>query len=118
METFKKVTTKRREAPGVGGVSPPIKVKFAQYTYWKWGKNIKMGKSNRYNIEVDKNKKEDILPIIKNSSKNKREICQARMAERELIVQARQNPFLFKRNYVNDLQNQDKFLRPLDSNSK
>ena len=118
METFKKVTTKLREAPGVGGVSPPIKVRFSQYIYWKWGKNIKMGKSNRYNIEVNKNKKEDIVPIIKNSQKNKREICQARMAERELIVQARQNPFLFKRNYVSDLKNQDKFLRPLDSNSK
>ena len=35
-----------------------------------------------------------------------------------MIIQGLINPYLFDNNYVTDINNQDKFLRPQDSNYK
>ena len=40
------------------------------------------------------------------------------MASRDLIIQGLINPYLFENNYLDDINNQDRFLRPKDSNQK
>ena len=50
------------------------------------------------------------------NSTNKRESTYSKMGERDLVSQANMNPFMSKNNYVNDLDVQDQFLKPLNSN--
>ena len=40
------------------------------------------------------------------------------MAQRDLMIQGLINPYLGKNNYIDDLNNQENFLRPQDSNVK
>ena len=40
------------------------------------------------------------------------------MANRDLAIQGLCNPFMIENNYLEDLSNQDNFLRPQDSNYK
>ncbi len=47
---------------------------------------------------------------------NRREQSYQQMGERELIAGGAMNPFLSTNNYINDLQVQDKFLTPQNSN--
>ena len=49
-------------------------------------------------------------------SDNKRESTYSKMGERDLISQSNMNPFMSKNNYVNDLDVQDQFLKPQNSN--
>ena len=49
---------------------------------------------------------------------NKKELSSQRMAQRDMIIQGLINPYMFKNNYLDDLKNQDEFLRPKDSNYK
>jgi hypothetical protein len=42
---------------------------------------------------------------------NKRDTISTRMNERKLIVQSNGNPFLSQNNYINDLMNQEKYIR-------
>jgi len=49
---------------------------------------------------------------------NKREICSKRMACRDLAIQGVINPYMYGNNYLEDLKNQDSYLRPQDSNTK
>ena len=46
---------------------------------------------------------------------DKRAECSERMSKREGVIQRNINPFL-KSDYIKDLENQDNFLRPKDSN--
>ena len=50
--------------------------------------------------------------------RNTREINSERMSKRELLIQTSINPFMSSNNYLRDLEVQDEFLRPLDSNIK
>lgn len=45
-----------------------------------------------------------------------RENNNIRMSERDPVVQANLNPFMESGSYITDLETQDKFLRPRDSN--
>ena len=45
-----------------------------------------------------------------------RENNNRRMSERDPVVQANLNPFMDSGSYITDLETQDKFLRPRDSN--
>ena len=45
-----------------------------------------------------------------------RETNNIKMSEREPVIQSNLNPFLKPDSYINDLETQDKFLRPQDSN--
>jgi hypothetical protein len=47
---------------------------------------------------------------------NKREDANTKLNERLLIENVNQNPFLPRNNYINDLQVQDEFLKPRNSN--
>ena len=49
-------------------------------------------------------------------AESKRERTYQQMGQRELIAGGAMNPFLSTNNYVNDLQVQDKFLTPQNSN--
>ena len=48
---------------------------------------------------------------------NKREDNYNKMSEREMFGQINQNPFLVQNNYLDDLMNQDKYLKPLSTTS-
>jgi|SaaInlStandDraft_1057018.scaffolds.fasta_scaffold171597_2 hypothetical protein len=95
-----------------------------QYVYWKWSKsNESYKKTLRKQVEERKqNKISSNLVDLTNKSKgdkmelNKRELCSDRISQREMHIQTNINPFIEKRNYVNDISTQDNFLRPLDSN--
>lgn len=47
---------------------------------------------------------------------NKREDANTKLNERCMIENISQNPFLSRNNYLNDLQVQDEFLKPKNSN--
>jgi hypothetical protein len=47
---------------------------------------------------------------------NKREDANTKLNERCMIESISQNPFLPRNNYINDLQIQDEFLKPKNSN--
>uniref|UniRef100_A0A6C0II39 Uncharacterized protein n=1 Tax=viral metagenome TaxID=1070528 RepID=A0A6C0II39_9ZZZZ len=47
---------------------------------------------------------------------NKREDANTKLNERCMIESISQNPFLPRNNYINDLQVQDEFLKPRNSN--
>jgi hypothetical protein len=47
---------------------------------------------------------------------NKREDANTKLSERCMIENISQNPFLSRNNYLNDLQVQDEFLKPKNSN--
>ena len=49
---------------------------------------------------------------------NKREVCSHRIAKRDMATQGTTNPYMINNDYLEDLSNQDKFLRPRDSNIK
>lgn len=49
---------------------------------------------------------------------NKREDNYNKMSEREMFGQINQNPFLVQNNYLDDLMNQEKFLKPMSTSSE
>ena len=90
------------------------RVTFCKYIHWKWSKE------GQTNIEKSLRKKDPIhskfLSKKPNIKENKREICNHRISQRDLLIQRKINPYMIKNNYLNDLDIQDNFLRPQDSN--
>ena len=89
-----------------------------KYIYWVWGNGGIMKKSLRKT-----NKKAQIQENISTSNEkiedrrqNDRELNSERLSQREMIIQTSINPFLSDHNYLDDLQVQNDFLRPKDSN--
>tara|TARA_X000000950_G_C13488845_1_gene486913 strand:- start:214 stop:465 length:252 start_codon:yes stop_codon:yes gene_type:complete len=79
---------------------------------WVWRKEgYEFKKSYRYKNDM---KNEIELEIVKMND-DKRAECSERMSKREGVIQRNINPFL-KTDYLKDLENQDNFLRPKDSN--
>ena len=90
------------------------------YRYVKWnnGGNV-MKKSPRQIIDMrEKNMELEIVNkcdgIIE--AENKREICSKRLFERHHVIQSNKNPFLSNNNYLEDINNEMTYLRPIDSN--
>ncbi len=82
------------------------------YKMWVWRKEgYEFKKSYRYKNDM---KNEIELEIVKMND-DKRAECSERMSKREGVIQRNINPFL-KTDYLKDLENQDNFLRPKDSN--
>jgi hypothetical protein len=73
---------------------------------WKWSDGSLNEKSIR--------NKDDSLPS--NITCNKRELQNEKMNERMLVTTASINPFMANNDYIKDLENQDNFLKPQDSN--
>ena len=72
------------------------------------------------NVAEDYNKMKGILFDDGTEScmrvSNKREDANTKLSERCMIENISQNPFLSRNNYLNDLQVQDEFLKPKNSN--
>ena len=102
----------------------PKKVTFARYSLKKWHPSVEV----EYKKTM-RNKKPEIIDmrdtpieeeLVQKHEKTytKKELCDKRMASRDLAIQGLCNPFLYENNYLEDLNNQDTFLRPQDSNYK
>ena len=99
------------------------RVKFSKYVIKKWESknNEKYDKTERKKEIIDmreKNIEEELIQKHEKIHNNKKELSNQRMASRDMIIQGLINPYLFDNNYVTDINNQDKFLRPQDSNYK
>ena len=93
-----------------------------EFKYWKWNKNdIQMKKTSRKTLDMrEKNIEEEIIEKCSNimDVENKREACNARMTDRQHIIQSNINPFMSNNNYLEDINNETQYLRPIDSNCK
>jgi len=89
-----------------------------KYIVWKWCNGGIMKKSLRETPPTAKIQESSLTDKIEHRRQNDRELNSERLSQRELIIQTSINPFLTDHNYLDDLQVQDKFLRPKDSNIK
>ena len=104
----------------------PKKVTFAKYSLKKWHPSVEAEYKKTLRTEtkkevIDMREKPPIEEeLVKTHEKTytKKELCDKRMASRDLAIQGLCNPFLYENNYLEDLNNQDTFLRPQDSNYK
>ena len=92
-----------------------------EYSFFKWSPNIKDNLYKRSQLNekhkyIGNNVMETILQEGNEFNSNKiRENQFQKMNEREMLAQTNLNPFL-SNNYLEDLQNQEKFLTPQNSN--
>jgi hypothetical protein len=110
-------------------------------TEWKWTKGEPYERSRRifkeqeekdnekFNKEIEKsayssalNHDENTWDILNQTLSgngfkisNKREELDTKMADRDLIQQIGNNPFLSETNYVNDISIRDQFLKPINT---
>lgn len=110
-------------------------------TEWKWTKGEPYERSRRifkeqeekdnekFNKEIEKsayssalNHDENTWDILNQTLSgngfkisNKREEIDTKMADRDLIQQIGNNPFLSETNYVNDISIRDQFLKPINT---
>ena len=97
------------------------KVIFSKYILKKWESKNKeeIFKTKREKKTIDmreRNIEEELIKKHEKIHNNKKELSNQRMASRDLIIQGLINPYLFDNDYLDDINNQDKFLRPKDSN--
>ena len=88
---------------------------------WESKNNEKYQKTERKKEIIDmreKNIEEELIQKHEKLHNNKKELSNQRMASRDMIIHGLINPYLFDNDYINDINNQDKFLRPQDSNYK
>jgi iron uptake system EfeUOB component EfeO/EfeM len=81
-------------------------VKIKKYKYWKWS----TGETN-----VEKSIRNEKAKFTR-MTLNKKEMCLNTMCNRELIKHNITNPFMVNNNYLDDITNQEKFLKPKNSN--
>ena len=101
----------------------PKKVTFAKYNLKKWTMDTDYQKTERIKepteiIDMREKNIEEELVNKHEETYTKKELCDKRMASRDLAIQGLCNPFMIENNYLEDLSNQDNFLRPQDSNYK
>jgi len=102
----------------------PKKVTFAKYNLKKWipETDEEFKKTPRRELRpIDMREKPEIEEQLVKTHEDiytKKELCDKRMASRDLAIQGLCNPFMVENNYLEDLSNQDNFLRPQDSNYK
>ena len=86
---------------------------------YAWTNGEKPIRSTQKDNPIYKNKTEFSLNMGEfRIASNKREEFNDKLNNRELIVQNGQNPFLMNNNYIQDLEIEQTFLRPQNSNSK
>jgi hypothetical protein len=94
-----------------------------EYNLKKWESkdNSEILKTKREKKIIDMretNIEEELINKHEKIYSNKKDLSNQRMASRDLIIQGLINPYLFENNYLDDINNQDRFLRPKDSNQK
>ena len=77
-----------------------------KYKYWKWS----TGETN-----VEKSIRNEKAKFTRMTF-NKKEMCLNTMSNRELIKHNITNPFMVNNNYLDDITNQEQFLKPKNSN--
>ena len=95
----------------------PKKVTFAKYNLKKWKMDTDYEKTKRIKepperIDMREKNIEEELVNKHEETYSKKELCDKRMASRDLAIQGLCNPFMFKNDYLEDLTNQDQYLRP------
>ena len=88
-----------------------------KFVYWNWKKN-EYSEIEKTDRNKHKNFKKEIETEIINIEENKKSVCSNRLSDREMIIHTNINPFLQSNNYIQDLSQQEKFLRPKDRNIK
>ncbi len=101
------------------------RVTFAKYNLKIWHPSVEQNYKKTLRTEkkeiIDMREKpviEEELINIHENTYTKKELCDKRMANRDLAIQGLYNPFMIENNYLEDLNNQEQFLRPQDSNYK
>lgn len=90
-----------------------------QYTVLKWTHGEKCEKSLRTNeIPQGDTIEQELIIQHEDEFKNKKEICSDRIRDRDKLMQGISNPYMINNNYLDDLLNQDTYLRPQNSNMK
>lgn len=100
------------------------------FYFWKWSISEPYYKSARPENKQQENRvseydtqisainqslAEDISNIDIDTSNNRREDLDNKMADRELVLQRGANPFLQQSSYVNDIVVRDMFLKPVNT---
>jgi hypothetical protein len=78
---------------------------------YKWSNGIPYDKSKKLQRPV-----ENALNETQQLTHNKRELSNDKLSERMMFSQINQNPFLANHNYIEDINVQETFLRPKNSN--
>jgi hypothetical protein len=92
------------------------------YNIWKWKvDNEKVNKTKRKTKmkEIGERMKDCQIENLRYMTKkdiNSKEVCSQRISERMMIKQRTCNPFLSNTNYLSDLNIQEEFLKPKNSN--
>tara|TARA_B100001063_G_C16776690_1_gene566087 strand:+ start:5122 stop:5433 length:312 start_codon:yes stop_codon:yes gene_type:complete len=91
-----------------------------RYLVLKWSYGEKCEKSSRKKEEIKQGDtiEQEVVIEHEDNFKNKKEICSDRIRNRDKLSQGISNPFMINNNYLDDLLNQDTYLRPKDSNMK
>ena len=76
------------------------------YHYWIWSK----GESN-----IEKTIRNELAQFTR-MKENKKEQCLNSLLNRDLIKNNKSNPFMVNNNYLDDINNQEKFQKPQNSN--
>ena len=86
-----------------------------KYRHWTW-KNGTMKKTPvEYNNEMVEKKREftsSLENVTVGESETNRSITSERLLSRDQLIGVAVNPFLSKNNYLDDLKNEDEYLRP------
>lgn len=85
-----------------------------EYEYKKWKPNPhhQSDKSWRYNDKDSKRTVGELETEIIVKEEAKKGILSERLAQRDKLATSMINPYLRKTNYLDDIKNQDEFLRP------
>ena len=93
-----------------------------EHIIWSKGEKVERSyKNDNPSIkQIDNNNNNNNIKIIEKdgfiSGSNKRELASIKMNDRNMISQIGQNPFMTNNNYLHDLEIQQNFLIPQNSN--
>ena len=79
------------------------------YKYSSWSNDTKIERSEKKQIKILENNLINETKLLK--KKNHREESIMKRANRDMIIQRGVNPFLSGNNYIQDIINQEKYLR-------
>mgnify|MGYP003343859267 CR=1 FL=1 len=79
------------------------------YKYSSWSNETKIERSEKKNVNTIEENINNEIKLLK--KKNHREESIIKMANRDMIIQRGVNPFLSGNNYIQDIINQEKYLR-------
>lgn len=75
----------------------------------------KFSQNNRFNLKLDHiNFREEISDVL-GTKNNNRCVLEERLSSRKIVNSGNLNPFIDQKSYINNLNNQESYLRPKDS---